>query len=233
MLTKRYPTGQSGQTLIETLVAAFVLVMGITAALGLAIYSLGATSSIRQETIALGLAREGIEVVKNIRDTNWMKDTISTTCHDFLTGTNVSYCYPNWTNPASNGQDISASTGQRRFALRYDSTKSNPWRLIPTETDFGLNLLNFTKAATDGFDGPYYIAVDGLTATEGDSGFARAITITQDSSFKPFDQNTGPRLKVTVDVWWLGKNCTMTSNPPAGNSCKVTLETYLTNWRNF
>ncbi len=75
---------QNGQTLIETLVASFILVMGITAALTLATYSLGATNNIRQQTIGLGLAREGLEVVKNMRDTNWLRGTSSSDCYDFL-----------------------------------------------------------------------------------------------------------------------------------------------------
>jgi Tfp pilus assembly protein PilV len=54
---------QSGQTLIETLVAALVLVMGITAAVTLAIYGFTATEGINKQLIAVGLAREAMEAV--------------------------------------------------------------------------------------------------------------------------------------------------------------------------
>lgn len=225
---------QSGQTLIETLVAAFILIMGISAALGLATYSLGATTAIKQETIALGLAREGIEVIKNVRDTNWMADTLSGTCYDFLADppTSTAYCYPDWLNPGEPGQDISASSGTRTAVIRYDGANSRPWRVVATDTDFGLDLANLTASETN-FTGVYYNNTEGLSATEGNSGFARAIVLTEDSDFMPFNQNTGSRLRVNVYVWWSGKGCTMTDTIPTDRRCMVTLGTYLTNWRNF
>jgi type II secretory pathway pseudopilin PulG len=220
---------QSGQTLIETLVAAFILVMGMSAALGLATYSLGATTNIRQETVAMGLAREGIEVVKNIRDTNWLKGSLSTTCYDFMSEGSSSYCYQDWLNPAG-GQDMSPGGSSRNFFLKFDTAQSNPWRLTPTTTnEYGLNISNFP---TSGFTGVYYIGADGLQANESNSGFARAITISQDT-FSPFNRNTGPRLKVTVDVWWNSKGCPTSLTPPTDSRCAVKLETYLTNWKNF
>ncbi len=223
---------QSGQTLIETLVAAFILIMGISAALGLATYSLGATTSIKQETVALGLAREGVEAVKNIRDTNWFKDTITSNCYDFLSGTQTAYCYRNWLNPGATGQNITAPGGVPRNAtLRYEHTNASPWRIVATNTDFGLNLANVSSPS--GFTGTYYNNVPGLTPVNGNSGFARAVILEEDSSFAPFNQTTGSRLKVTVKVWWSDKNCPMTNSIPTGNRCVVTLATYLTNWRNF
>ncbi len=226
---------QSGQTLIETLVACFILVMGISAALGLANYSLNATTNIKQQTVALGLAREGIEVVKNIRDTNWLKATLTADCYNFLPGggTNNAYCYQDWLSPASGtGQNISAPTGTRGFALRFDSSQSNPWVLAQTESDFGLNKVDINSGGS-GVSKVYYEAQDGLTFSEGNSGFGRAIYITQDNSFAPFNQNTGPRLKISSIVWWKGKNCPESETPPSDHRCAVSLETYLTNWRNF
>lgn len=221
---------QRGQTLIETLVAAFILVMGISAALTLAIYSLSATTNIKQQAIALGLAREGIEVVKNVRDTNWLVGSLTSNCYDFLSGGSTAYCYQDWLDPLSGrGQDISApGVTPQSFALQYDSNLDYPWVLSKTSTDFGLNLVDFST-----FDNsPYYLAVTGLTGTQGNSGFARKVTVSEDT-FSPFDRNTGPRLKVTSQVWWSGKNCVMTDDVPSSSKCLVTLVTYLTNWKNF
>ena len=55
-------------------------------------------SDITKQIIATGLAREGIEAVKNMRDTNWLKDTLSVNgCYDFATGqANQANCYVNW-----------------------------------------------------------------------------------------------------------------------------------------
>lgn len=225
---------QSGQTLIETLVASFILVMGISAALGLATYSLGATTNIRQQTIALGLSREGIEVVKNIRDTNWLKGTLTADCYDFLSGDSVAYCYRDWLNPDSGlGQDISAPAGGRTFALRYNPSLPNPWYLYETGQHFGLNLNDLSVNDT-GLQNVLYSAEDGLTVLGSSTKFGRAITISEDADFTPFDQDTGPRLRVTSHVWWTdGKNCPQSNTPPADKRCSVYLVTYLTNWRNF
>lgn len=225
---------QSGQTLIETLVASFILVMGISAALALANYSLGATTNIKQQTIALGLAREGIEVVKNIRDTNWLKASLSSSCYDFLSGSNTAFCYQDWLNPVSGtGQDISASSGPKSFVIRFDLGEPNPWSLVTTQSRFGLDL-------TDAFDSKegspldvYYDSKNRLRVSESNTGMGRAIIIEESNGFAPFNQNTGPRLKVTSHVWWSGKNCPISDSPPANRKCSVVLETYLTNWRNF
>lgn len=214
---------QKGQTLIETLVACFVLVMGISAALGLANYSLGATNSIKQQTIGLGLAREGIEVIKNMRDTNWLKATYNTDCYNFSTGGNTAICYKNWLNSSGvGGYDIPVGT----YSIRFNSGSTLPWTAVNTATDFGLN----TSSGT----GVLYNGANGVTALTANSGYARKITISQDT-FAPFDRagDTGPRIKVSSQVWWTGKGCPASVNPPTDKNCTVTLETYLTNWRVF
>lgn len=229
MLKKKFKSNQSGQTLIETLVACFVLVMGISAALGLANYSLGATNGIKQQLIGMGLAREGIEVIKNMRDTNWLKATYTTNCYNFSTGANTAICYQNWLDATSvGGFNISSSPfplfTTYRYSLRFNGANTLPWSAVRTTTDFGLN----TSSGT----GVLYNGGVGVTPTNGNSGFARRITITQDT-FAPFNRNTGGRVKVTSEVWWAGKGCTMTNTPNPDKKCSVTLETYLTNWRVF
>ncbi|OGC82753.1 MAG: hypothetical protein A2788_02530 [Candidatus Abawacabacteria bacterium RIFCSPHIGHO2_01_FULL_46_8] len=63
---------QRGVSLIETLVALFILALGITAALSLLGYVSGITAGTKNRIIATNLAREGIEAVRNIRDSNWL-----------------------------------------------------------------------------------------------------------------------------------------------------------------
>lgn len=218
---------ETGQTLIETLVACFVLVMGISAAIGLANYSLMATNSIKQQLVGMGLAREGLEVVKNMRDTNWLKSTYSPSCYNFSTGTNSGICYTDWLNAtAAGGYDISAGTSATPFTytLRFNAASTLPWSAVRTATDYGLN----TSSGT----GVLYNNAAGVTAMNANSGFARRISISQDT-FAPFDRDTGGRVKVTSQVWWNGKGCAITANPNPDKKCSVTLETYLTNWRVF
>lgn len=238
--------GQQGQTLIETLVACFILVMGISAALGLATYSLRATGNIKQQTIGLGLAREGLEVVKNMRDTNWLRSALlSTDCYNFSDGSQTAPCYKDWLN-VEGGYNISEGT----YSLRTPVKGDLPWELVPTADEFGLDFSTGSKSGggdIEPVDGGaaadseiqsggtiFYSGADGLPAQKGNSGFARKITITEDT-FPPFDHagDTGPRLKVTSQVWWSGRDCEMTEDVNPKKDCSVTLETYLTNWRVF
>jgi len=235
MLTKNFTNRtkkQTGQTLIETLVAAFILTMGISAALGLATYSLKATTGIKERIIAIGLAREGIEAVKNMRDTNWLQGTLSTNCYDFQnTGTPDMSCYQNWLKPGTpKSYDLSAGG---TYYLSFDTTTPNYWQLVSNNSApyyFGLNYVKGDP--TKGF---YEVPLGGVSVTNGTSGFGRAITITQDNSFYPFNQGTtGPRLTITSQVWWHDNtNCPVSDSIPTNSTCMITLKTYLTNWKTF
>ncbi len=65
-------TNQKGQSLIEMMVALFILVAALTATIVLIVTSINAGRQSINKLIATSLAREGIEVVRNIRDSNWI-----------------------------------------------------------------------------------------------------------------------------------------------------------------
>ncbi|HYF05355.1 MAG TPA: hypothetical protein VEA59_04250 [Patescibacteria group bacterium] len=90
--------GQNGQTIIETMVAIFILVTGIFAVLALATDSFASTSNIKNQIIATGLVREGIEVVKNMRDTNWLNSQVSD-CYNYSTTHAAPRCHQDWLRP--------------------------------------------------------------------------------------------------------------------------------------
>jgi type II secretory pathway pseudopilin PulG len=126
---------QSGQTLIETVVAVFILVMGIVAALGLAVYSLNASSNVTKQIVGIGLAREGVEAVKNMRDSNWLIGSLSSTCYDFSLNQSNLPCYTDWLGPngssgARNGYSIDPGNGNNaqkcyRIEMNTDSKKDS------------------------------------------------------------------------------------------------------------
>ncbi len=68
------PSSQSGSTLIEVIVAMTIMVLGLTAMLSLAIASLAMSRATKERVVALNLAREGIELTRAVRDTNWLRD---------------------------------------------------------------------------------------------------------------------------------------------------------------
>lgn len=61
------------ESLIETIIAVFILATGATAAFAFLVSSLRMTENIENRIIAINLAREGIEAVRTIRDSNWIE----------------------------------------------------------------------------------------------------------------------------------------------------------------
>ena len=210
---------QTGQTIIETMVALFIMVMGITAALGLASYSLNASSGIRNQIIGMGLAREGIEAVKNMRDTNWLQGQLDTNCYNFDDGSSTANCYTDWLAPTS-GYTIPTgnfflsfnSAGAANGYWVTGSALGNPW---------GLTLLNGLYTAS------------GTSASS--SGFYRQVSVTQDNT-APFNNAAYRRLLVMSRVWWVDKKCPASvaaSGWPGLGKCSIELQTYLTNWKTY
>ncbi len=62
-----------GFTLIEVLVAMFVLVMGALGVFGLISRTITFNSSVNSQLVASYLSQEGLEIVRNIRDANFLK----------------------------------------------------------------------------------------------------------------------------------------------------------------
>ena len=201
---------QTGQTLIETMVAIFILIMGITAALGLANFSLSSSTSITKQIMGTGLAREGVEAVKNMRDTNWLRDTFDATCS----------CYPSWENSLYN---MKSNTNGKTYSLTNNPSQDAYWVLNVENTNFSLN---FDAVATNG---SFYYPASGNSP--GTSDYYRRITLTENqSSYDP----TSPRIRVDSDVWWKDKKCPAAATyEGATPSCRIRLTTYLTNWKNY
>ncbi len=75
-----------GMTFLELMVAIFVLTVGIAGTLALIHQTIAASSAAANRFKAAYLAQEGIEVVRNIRDENWIND------RDWLAGLENRLC---------------------------------------------------------------------------------------------------------------------------------------------
>ncbi len=223
---------EAGQTLVETLVAAFVLVMGITAAAGLAIYALGTSGNVIKQIVGVGLAREGIEAVKAMRDTNWLKAPLSNDCFSFDGGT--APCYRTWLNAtASGGYDIDPGSSAASYRLAVRPQVGQPYfELLPAAQNWGLD--SDTATTSPLFSGLYTIHQADMAAglPEGNSGYYRKIILSVDTA-APFNHDLGPRLKVVSQVWWQDKKCPASADWPGLGRCSVELQTYLTNWKDY
>lgn len=209
---------QAGQSLIETVTAIFVLITGVAAGLTLAVYSFGSSSDVAEKISATGLAREGLEAVRRMRDSNWLVAGGPVDCGG------GKLCYPGWLTAV---YDISVPGGgagsSRDFRLEFNPASSaNKWVLTPASggTDYRL----------------YLQSGGGLSnlSSSSPTNLFRKITITYQSVSSPYN-SASPLLRVRALVWWHGKNCPAITDLVNLNdtNCKVISEEYLTNWRNY
>lgn len=211
---------QSGQTLVETLLATFILTTSLVAGLSLAIYALTSSAVSENQVIASNLAREGIEAVRMMRDSNWLAaepdpaspDTDVTDDLQSCVDLSGSFCYPKaFTSP-------SFALNQGNYRLSYNSS-TRVWSL-QSGASFDLFLQD---------DGQYAPTANGVSV------YAREISIAYNTANPYTAQN--PEVHVKSGVFWRGKNCTEfvgTSDLFAmTTACKVIVEEHLTNWKDY
>ncbi len=71
---------QSGFTLVELIIALSVFTVGIMAAFSLSLANTNAAQENYFDILGANLAREGIELTRNIRDNNWLKIEANEDC---------------------------------------------------------------------------------------------------------------------------------------------------------
>ncbi len=69
-----FSKGGGGFTLLETIIAVGMVVVGLTTALALLGTSVSAVTIVRERITAANLVQEGVEVTRNIRDNNWLQN---------------------------------------------------------------------------------------------------------------------------------------------------------------
>ena len=109
----------NGFTLFETIVAIGLILVGLVAALALITSSLFYASNIQDRLIAANLAAEGIEIVRNIRDGNWLREVP-------------------WNSGLADGD----------YQAAYDSTALSGYSGQPFLFDSTTNLYNYISGAT-------------------------------------------------------------------------------------
>ena len=174
---------QAGQTLIETVVALFILTTGLAAGLTLAIYSFSSSSVASNKIIAAALAREGLDAVRRLRDSNWLGGTLSD-CGGQI-------CYSDWLTTPYN---ISGSVSGEEYRMIFSPTsKGNKWTL--SSAPFGTDMRLYIHPNSG------YLH----TANSQPSQFFRKIIIIYRSTSAPYDA-VSPLVSVQSIVWWWDKN---------------------------
>lgn len=251
----------TGQTLVETVAAVFILAMGISSALGLAVYANSTSTNITKQIIATGLAREGAEAVKSMRDTNWLKQiNIDKDCYNFSNPTATTTaascpgdansracCYKNWlTEPSCSGTDKSNGycidpAGNRMYRLRSSLDSNNKQWTLEASPTAPYDLYMFQNSVWNdpiAFQGLYlYSQAPGYVRSD----YSREILLLTDSSANasqnnnapPFNQDIGPQLEVVSRVWWTDKKCPYSLDWPGLGKCSIEIRDFLTNWKNY
>lgn len=68
----RYKTGKKAFTLMEVIIAIAVITVALVVSIALISLSISGVRAGKPKIVATGVAQEGIEIVRNIRDSNWL-----------------------------------------------------------------------------------------------------------------------------------------------------------------
>ncbi|MFA6252933.1 MAG: hypothetical protein WCV69_01530 [Patescibacteria group bacterium] len=125
----------TGFTLVELLIAIAVFFIGILAAFSLSLNNLNTVKENYNRVVAADLAREGIEIMRNIRDSNWLAreanidiDTsdLDIDLYDWDSGLNFNYSY-------------ASSTGNNTVQIvesNFDDAINNPLSKLYVKNGF-------------------------------------------------------------------------------------------------
>ncbi len=95
----RIKTKNRGESLVEVLVALGIIASVLVSSFALLNRGISANTSIKNKIIAINIAREGVEGVRNIRDTNWLKYSGNLRnkwlCLDEISGNTINSCSKN------------------------------------------------------------------------------------------------------------------------------------------
>ena len=111
-----------GFTLLETIVAVGVIIIGLVSALTLITNALFFVSNVQDRLVAINLVEEGIEVVRNIRDNNWLQGVA-------------------WNNGLTDGN----------YQASYNSTSLSPYNGSSLLFDAATGLYNYTTGVSTNY----------------------------------------------------------------------------------
>lgn len=126
-----------GETLAETIIALMILAIGITFSGTIMAASLKNMTSSKTRVVAVNLAREGIEAMRSVRDTNWLKFSGQRRgCWNHI---------PQGDSDTCDGTALFITPGD--YIVYKD--ESHRWRLAPATADNRLLFTMDIDAATD------------------------------------------------------------------------------------
>lgn len=134
-----------GFTLLEVLVAIFILTTGIVGVFGLIHHTVSFTSATQNKLGASYLAQEGVEIVRNIRDSNFLKIRAGVAGANWKDGIDVpaglcaAGCKADYNAASLDPGSPSASILRDGTLYSYDSGSATSFTRIITITPDGPN----------------------------------------------------------------------------------------------
>ena len=194
-----------------------VLTLGILGTLAVANFAVQAGSRNEQQATAVNLAREGVELVRSIRDSNWsaMAEETGPRCWDYYPDTEEEAGQPPPGSCNPRFQDLSASTN---FAAYLNVGNGSPY------------LVQQASGSTS--SAAYRLCQDGrglyvpktATCGSGQRTYYRRVTIrrVKDLGIDVDDAKRKYSILVQSRVTW-----------PKRGASDIVVEEYLTDWRKF
>ncbi|MFH1546082.1 MAG: prepilin-type N-terminal cleavage/methylation domain-containing protein [Patescibacteria group bacterium] len=208
---------RKGETLVEVLVALVLLVVGALSALRLLGLASINNQITKERVIATNLAREGLEAVRNIRDTNWLRFAGERrTCWNNL---EASECL----DDNSDGIPNQVIEYEKEYLAKFDNDNFR-WELDAAGLTNRLDLRN----GLDASDSDYRLQLNANGVYNHDAAgtdtiyFREIYTeyIEPDQSLATVDEEGANILRVTSKVEWYDR----------GKISDVTLTTLLTDY---
>ena len=148
-----------GETVTETIVALTIMAFGIALASALLANSLRNIGASKNRVVAINIAREGIEAVRALRDTNWLKFSSNRRqCWNHMPQTLPDTCdASNYTTTEILPDANNGAVGQTANYIVYRD-KDSRWRLAPQTLAAGtdnskLSLVDIDPAKDSDGDG--------------------------------------------------------------------------------
>lgn len=217
-MIRRVRRDQRGFTLVEVIVMMAVLTIGVLATLAVANVAVRSSERNEQQAVGANLAREGVELVRAIRDSNWSAKTdgSGSGCWDYYPNQAITagQVPPGSCNPRF--QSLAAATS---FVAYLNVGNGYPYLVIPSgspasTTDPAYRLCQDARG----------LYVPSASACASGRTYYRRVTI-QRAKDLGIDDDDGLRkysIRVTSYVSWQGR----------GDE-DIKVEEYLTDWRKF
>jgi len=137
----RLKENKSGQGMVEALIAVAILVTGVTTTVVLGVTTIRAGQVAQNRTIADNLAREGIEHVRHIRDTNWLNTssnwydqfcpipgdyTAILEYNPIILAWNLDFIFNDMTDPQARIFLEEGKEADEKFAYYFQTDQANP-----------------------------------------------------------------------------------------------------------